>query len=56
MAKARNKSTRIDNGRTARGKQIQKLKKRLKKNPADEGAFVELWDIFLAAEAWQAMV
>ncbi len=56
MAKTRKKNTREGDGRTARGKQIQKLKKRLKKNPADEEAFVQLWDIFLAAESWQAMV
>ncbi len=56
MAKSRKKNTREGNGRTVRGKQIQKLKKCLKKSPADEEAFVQLWDAFLAAESWQAMV
>lgn len=39
----------------ARSREIQRLKRALKENPADEGIFVKLWDLFVQAEAWEAM-
>lgn len=37
-----------------KAREIQKLKKRLKKDPSDEEAFVKLWDVFAATESWDA--
>ncbi|NMB77071.1 MAG: tetratricopeptide repeat protein [Myxococcales bacterium] len=39
----------------ARSREIQRLKRALKENPSDEGTFVKLWDLFVQAEAWEAM-
>ncbi|MBW2703968.1 MAG: tetratricopeptide repeat protein [Deltaproteobacteria bacterium] len=48
------KSDKTKGSRGGRAREIQKLKKRLKKDPADESAFVQLWDIFAESESWEA--
>ncbi|RLB58551.1 MAG: hypothetical protein DRI34_04550, partial [Deltaproteobacteria bacterium] len=42
-------------GSVARGRNISRLKKKFTKNPASEEDFVKLWDVYLAAEAWEAL-
>ena len=42
-------------GSVARGRNISRLRKKFTKNPASEEDFVKLWDVYLAAEAWEAL-
>ena len=42
-------------GAPIKAREIQKLKKRYSQNPADEEAFVRLWDHHVVGENWQAL-